>query len=184
MVLNVFLALAGRGGNEQKFMGEGQMFKGKLIGVLEVQEARGDRMCQDALQELKTAIKASGEHKQKILIHIAVDGLKIRDEKTGDCLYHHPVHKISFIAQDMSDSRAFGYIYGSPENGHRFFGIKTEKAAGQVVVAMRDLFQVVFELKQKEIDDALRKMDKEKRDGHVAQVLGQLYDHQVSHLIF
>ena len=59
------------------------MFKGKLIGVLEVQEARGDRMCQDALQELKTAIKASGEHKQRILIHIAVDGLKIRDEKTG-----------------------------------------------------------------------------------------------------
>ena len=38
---------------------------------------------QDALAELKTAIKASGEHKQKILIHIAVDGLKIRDEKSG-----------------------------------------------------------------------------------------------------
>ena len=28
---------------------------------------------------------------------------------------------------------------------------------------MRDLFQVVFELKQKEIDDALKKMDKDKR---------------------
>ncbi len=26
----------------------------------------------------------------------------------------------------------------------RFFGIKTEKASGQVVVAMRDLFQVLF----------------------------------------
>jgi len=49
-----------------------------------------------------------------------------------DCLYHHPVHKISFIAQDMSDSRAFGYIYGSPDTGHRFFGIKTDKAASQV----------------------------------------------------
>ena len=65
-------------------------------------EARGDRMCQDAiqvrtvnsvgedsrnlllvLQELKMAIKASGEHKQRVIIHIAVDGLKIRDEKTG-----------------------------------------------------------------------------------------------------
>jgi len=45
------------------------------------------------------AIKASGEHKQRVIVHIAVDGLKIRDEKTGDCLYHHPVHKISFIAQ-------------------------------------------------------------------------------------
>merc|ERR1719347_1030450 len=116
-------------------------------------------MCQDALQELKMAIKASGEHKQKVNIQIAVDGLKIRDEKSGDCLYHHPVHKISFIAQDMTDNRAFGYIYGSPENGHRFFGIKTEKAAGQVVVAMRDLFQVVFELKKKEIDEAKQNIE-------------------------
>ena len=40
-------------------------------------------MCQDALQELKMAIKASGEHKQKVNIQIAVDGLKIRDEKSG-----------------------------------------------------------------------------------------------------
>ena len=64
-------------------MGEGQTFKGKLIGVLEVEEARGDRMCQDALQELKTAVRASGEHKQRIIIHVAVDGLKIRDEKSG-----------------------------------------------------------------------------------------------------
>ena len=78
-----------------------------------------------------------------------------------DCLYHHPVHKISFIAQDMTDNRAFGYVYGSPENGHRFFGIKTEKAAGQVVVAMRDLFQVVFEMKKKEIDEAKQSMESE-----------------------
>lgn len=77
------LFLGRTGGNEHKFMGEGQIYKGKLIGVLAVQEARGDRMCQDALQELKMAIKASGEHKQKVIIHIAVDGLKIRDEKSG-----------------------------------------------------------------------------------------------------
>ena len=51
--------------------------------MLEVKEARGDRMCQDALQELKMAIKASGEHKQRVNIQIAVDGLKIRDEKSG-----------------------------------------------------------------------------------------------------
>ena len=40
-------------------------------------------LLQDALQELKTAIRASGEHKQRIVIHVAVDGLKIRDEKSG-----------------------------------------------------------------------------------------------------
>ncbi|XP_055601512.1 protein disabled isoform X2 [Uranotaenia lowii] len=135
-----------------RFFGDGVSFKAKLIGILEVGEARGDRMCQEALQDLKMAIRAAGEHKQRITIHVTIDGLRLRDEKTGDSLYHHPVHKISFIAQDMTDSRAFGYIFGSPDSGHRFFGIKTDKAASQVVLAMRDLFQVVFELKKKEIE--------------------------------
>ena len=42
------------------------------------------------------------------------------------------MHKISFIAQDMTDKRAFGYVFGSPDTGHQFFGVKTEKDAGQV----------------------------------------------------
>ena len=29
----------------------------------------------------------------------------------------------------MTDPRAFGYIFGSPDQGHRFFGIKTDKHA-------------------------------------------------------
>ncbi|KRT81502.1 hypothetical protein AMK59_5560, partial [Oryctes borbonicus] len=143
-----------------RFLGEGVSFKAKLIGILEVSEARGDRMCQEALSDLKTAIRAAGEHKQRITINIAIDGLRLRDEKTGDSLYHHPVHKISFIAQDMTDSRAFGYIFGSPDTGHRFFGIKTDKAASQVVIAMRDLFQVVFALKKKEVELAKQHLDK------------------------
>ncbi|KAK6624913.1 hypothetical protein RUM44_011777 [Polyplax serrata] len=142
-----------------RFLGEGITFKAKLIGILEVSEARGDKMCQDALNDLKTAIRAAGEHKQRITINISIDGLRLKDEKTGDCLYHHPVHKISFIAQDMSDSRAFGYIFGSPDTGHRFFGIKTDKTASQVVISMRDLFQVVFELKKKEIEMAKHHSD-------------------------
>lgn len=44
---------------------------------------RGDRICQEALSELKMAVKAAGEHKQKVTIHVALDGLRVRDEKTG-----------------------------------------------------------------------------------------------------
>jgi len=64
-------------------LGEGVSFKAKLIGILEVSEARGDRMCQEALADLKMAIRAAGEHKQRITINIAIDGLRLRDEKTG-----------------------------------------------------------------------------------------------------
>ncbi|XP_055385294.1 protein disabled isoform X2 [Condylostylus longicornis] len=149
-----------------RFFGDGVTFKAKLIGILEVGEARGDRMCQEALQDLKMAIRAAGEHKQRITIHVTIDGLRLRDEKTGDSLYHHPVHKISFIAQDMTDSRAFGYIFGSPDSGHRFFGIKTDKAASQVVLAMRDLFQVVFELKKKEIELARQQIQSKSVHDH------------------
>ncbi|XP_043862180.1 protein disabled isoform X4 [Drosophila santomea] len=153
-----------------RFFGDGVQFKAKLIGILEVGEARGDRMCQEALQDLKMAIRAAGEHKQRITIHVTIDGLRLRDEKTGDSLYHHPVHKISFIAQDMTDSRAFGYIFGSPDSGHRFFGIKTDKAASQVVLAMRDLFQVVFELKKKEIEMARQQIQGKSLHDHSSQL--------------
>lgn len=40
-------------------------------------------MCQEALSDLKTAIRAAGEHKQRITISVAIDGLRLRDEKTG-----------------------------------------------------------------------------------------------------
>ncbi|CAG7734249.1 unnamed protein product, partial [Allacma fusca] len=146
-----------------RFAGDGMSFKAKLIGILEVSGPRGDRICQEALSELKMAVKAAGEHKQKITLHVALDGLRIRDEKTGDCLYHHQVHKISFIAQDLTDARAFGYIFGSPDMGHRFFGIKTEKSASQVVIAMRDLFQVVFDLKKKEIERAKQQLEMQQK---------------------
>lgn len=116
------------------------------------------------------AIRAAGEHKQRIIIHVTIDGLRLRDEKTSDSLYHHPVHKISFIAQDMTDSRAFGYIFGSPDSGHRFFGIKTDKAASQVVLAMRDLFQVVFELKKKEIEMARQQIQGKSLHDHASQL--------------
>lgn len=70
-------------------MGDGVSFKAKLIGILEVNEARGDRMCQEALFDLKMAIRAAGEHKQRITINVAIDGLKLRDEKTGVCKNHY-----------------------------------------------------------------------------------------------
>ncbi|XP_071953976.1 uncharacterized protein [Antedon mediterranea] len=136
----------------ERFHGMGIDFKGKMIGIEKVDEARGDRMCQEAMGKLKAMVKAAGEHKQRIIVSISIEGLKIIDEKTGSINHHHEVHKISFISRDPTDNRAFGYIYGEANN-HQFFGIKTEKASEHVVLALKDLFQVVLELKTKQMED-------------------------------
>lgn len=49
-------------------------------------------MCQAALADLKMAIRAAGEHKQRIAVQVSIDGLRLRDEKTGVSLINS--HKI------------------------------------------------------------------------------------------
>lgn len=42
-------------------------------------------------------------------------------------LHHHAVHEISYIAKDITDHRAFGYVCGK-EGNHRFVAIKTAQS--------------------------------------------------------
>lgn len=42
-------------------------------------------------------------------------------------LHHHAVHEISYIAKDITDHRAFGYVCGK-EGNHRFMAIKTAQS--------------------------------------------------------
>lgn len=82
-----------------RFLGEGVSFKAKLIGILEVSEARGDRMCQAALADLKMAIRAAGEHKQRIAVQVSIEGLRLRDEKTG--VRFDDTHSSSYICYTL-----------------------------------------------------------------------------------
>ncbi|ESO92381.1 hypothetical protein LOTGIDRAFT_87453, partial [Lottia gigantea] len=142
-----------------KFEGEGMIFRAKLIGSEIVPEARGDKMCQETIQKLKAIVKVSKEHKQKINVNVSLEGLKILDQATGNVEHTHEVHRISFISRDVTDSRAFGYVYGPGDGSHKFFAIKTEKAAEALVLSLRDLFQVVYDLKKKEVEEAKKQQD-------------------------
>ncbi|XP_064625514.1 disabled homolog 2-like isoform X2 [Lineus longissimus] len=135
-----------------RFHGDGVLFKAKLIGTEDVPEARGDKICQEAMTKLKAALKSQGGHKQRLNIYVSLDGMKIYDEKSSKLIHHHAVHRVSFISRDVGDTRAFGYVCGDGDGHHKFFGIKTEKAAEHLVLTLRDLFQVVFELKKKEVE--------------------------------
>ncbi|XP_077672913.1 disabled homolog 2 isoform X2 [Eretmochelys imbricata] len=138
-----------------RFKGDGVRYKAKLIGVDDVPEARGDKMSQDSMMKLKgmaVAARSQGQHKQKIWVNISLSGIKIIDEKTGVIEHEHPVNKISFIARDVTDNRAFGYVCGG-EGQHQFFAIKTAQQAEPLVVDLKDLFQVIYNIKKKEEED-------------------------------
>ncbi|MGH0164799.1 UNVERIFIED_CONTAM: hypothetical protein FKN15_047898 [Acipenser sinensis] len=137
-----------------RFKGDGVRYKAKLIGVDDVPEARGDKMSQDSMMKLKgmaIAARSQGQHKQKIWVNISLSGIKIIDEKTGVIEHEQPVNKISFIARDVTDNRAFGYVCGA-EGQHQFFAIKTSQQAEPLVVDLKDLFQLIFNLKKKEVE--------------------------------
>ncbi|NWX43841.1 DAB2 protein, partial [Steatornis caripensis] len=138
-----------------RFKGDGVRYKAKLIGIDEVPEARGDKMSQDSMMKLKgmaVAARSQGQHKQKIWVNISLSGIKIIDEKTGVIEHEHPVNKISFIARDITDNRTFGYICGG-EGQHQFFALKTAQQAEPLVVDLKDLFQLIYNIKKKEEDN-------------------------------
>ncbi|XP_029434073.1 disabled homolog 2 isoform X1 [Rhinatrema bivittatum] len=138
-----------------RFRGDGVRYKAKLIGIDDVPEARGDKMSQDSMMKLKgmaVAARSQGQHKQRIWVNISLSGIKIIDEKTGVIEHEQPVNKISFIARDVTDNRAFGYVCGA-EGQHQFFAIKTAQQAEPLVVDLKDLFQVIYNLKKKEEKD-------------------------------
>ncbi|KAM4719623.1 disabled homolog 2 isoform 2-T2 [Anableps anableps] len=139
-----------------RFQGDGVRYKAKLIGIDDVPEARGDKMCQDSMMKLKgmaVAARSQGKHKQRIWVNISMSGIKIIDEKSGVIEHEHVVNKISFIARDVTDNRAFGYVCGA-EGQHQFFGIKTAQQAEPLVIDLKDLFQVIFNMRKKEAESS------------------------------
>ncbi|XP_076614961.1 disabled homolog 2 isoform X3 [Chaetodon auriga] len=137
-----------------RFKGDGVRYKAKLIGIDDVPEARGDKMCQDSMMKLKgmaVAARSQGKHKQRIWVNISMSGIKIIDERSGVIEHEHVVNKISFIARDVTDNRAFGYVCGA-EGQHQFFAIKTAQQAEPLVIDLKDLFQVIFNMKKKEAE--------------------------------
>ncbi|XP_054586033.1 disabled homolog 1 isoform X1 [Nothobranchius furzeri] len=147
----------------RRFKGDGVRYKAKLIGLDEVTAARGDKLCQDSMMKLKgvaAAARSKGEHKQKVFLTVSFGGIKIFDEKTGILQHHHAVHEISYIAKDITDHRAFGYVCGK-EGNHRFVAIKTAQSAEPVILDLRDLFQLIYEIKQREEMEKKAQKDKQ-----------------------
>ncbi|KAM3604806.1 uncharacterized protein V6R79_016402 [Siganus canaliculatus] len=147
----------------KRFRGDGVRYKAKLIGIDEVTAARGDKLCQDSMMKLKgmaSSARSKGEHKQRVFLTVSFGGIKIYCERSGVLLHHHSVHEISYIAKDTRDHRAFGYVCGK-EGHHRFVAIKTAQSAEPLIIDLRDLFTLIYDIKQREELEKKAQKDKQ-----------------------
>uniref|UniRef100_A0A3Q2DPQ0 DAB adaptor protein 1a n=1 Tax=Cyprinodon variegatus TaxID=28743 RepID=A0A3Q2DPQ0_CYPVA len=124
----------------RRFKGDGVRYKAKLIGLDEVTAARGDKLCQDSMMKLKgiaAAARSKGEHKQKVFLTVSFGGIKIFDEKTG----------VSSEGSDvlLTDYRPEQYIC----------------KAEPVILDLRDLFQLIYDIKQREEKEKKAQKDKQ-----------------------
>uniref|UniRef100_A0AAR2JMJ6 Complement component C8 beta chain n=1 Tax=Pygocentrus nattereri TaxID=42514 RepID=A0AAR2JMJ6_PYGNA len=155
----------------KRFRGDGVRYKAKLIGIDDVSAARGDKLCQDSMMKLKgiaASARSKGEHKQRVFLTVSFGGIKIYDERSGVLQHHHSVHEISYIAKDTRDHRAFGYVCGK-EGNHKFVAIKTGHSAEPLILELRDLFTLIYDIKQRE--EVEKKAQKEK---HCEQAVYQV----------
>uniref|UniRef100_A0A3B3C8L6 PID domain-containing protein n=1 Tax=Oryzias melastigma TaxID=30732 RepID=A0A3B3C8L6_ORYME len=93
-----------------RFQGDGVRYKAKLIGIDDVPEARGDKMCQDSMMKLKgmaVAARSQGKHKQRIWVNISMSGIKIVDEKSGVS----PTHFLPFERHISVLNRRFSSLF-------------------------------------------------------------------------
>ncbi|KAK8788104.1 hypothetical protein V5799_022120 [Amblyomma americanum] len=101
------------------------------------------------MRRLKEAVRAWPQHKQRVQLTVSLQGIRIRDEKTGARLFHHPVQHISFISQDTSNTLATACIYVAQDESYRYITIKTDKAATEPDAALAVFLQVVLDMKDR-----------------------------------
>ncbi|KAK1796916.1 hypothetical protein P4O66_001002 [Electrophorus voltai] len=159
----------------KRFRGDGVQYKAKLIGIEAVSAARGDKLCQDSMVKLKgiaASARSRGQHKQRVFLTVSFCGIQIYDERSGVLQHHHSVHEISYIARDTRDHRAFGYVCGK-EGNHKFVAIKTIHSAEPLILELRDLFTLIYDIKHREEEE--KKAQKERHcEQAVYQNISQL----------
>uniref|UniRef100_A0AC35FJR0 PID domain-containing protein n=1 Tax=Panagrolaimus sp. PS1159 TaxID=55785 RepID=A0AC35FJR0_9BILA len=123
----------------------------KMLGFTEVSEAKGAHVIRDAIHAIRFQLQVSvststiPKKPHKVELHINTRGVQIIDAKSKLILHSHPLHKISFCADDKQDKRVFAYIASDDKNKHICYLFLSDKNAEQITLTIGEAFDLAFQ---------------------------------------
>uniref|UniRef100_A0A914YEP1 PID domain-containing protein n=1 Tax=Panagrolaimus superbus TaxID=310955 RepID=A0A914YEP1_9BILA len=123
----------------------------KMLGFTEVSEAKGAHVIRDAIHAIRfqhqVSVSTSNtpQKPHKVEIHINIRGVQVIDFKSKKVLHTHPLHKISFCADDKEDKRVFAYIANNDKNKHMCYLFLSDKNAEQITLTIGEAFDLAFQ---------------------------------------
>ncbi|KAI1721333.1 phosphotyrosine interaction domain (PTB/PID) domain-containing protein [Ditylenchus destructor] len=124
----------------------------RFLGQIEVSEPKGTHVVRDAIHAIRFRLQVnrgitghSGSKLRKVEIQISIDGLTVSDKQTNAMLHKHPLHRISFCADDKQDKKVFSYIAKTGQTKHECFVFLSDKMAEEITLTIGEAFDLAYE---------------------------------------
>ncbi|KAH7946168.1 hypothetical protein HPB49_020837 [Dermacentor silvarum] len=103
----------------------------QFLGFTEVEQSKGIEVVREGIRKLKfnqQLKRSEGGKVPKVELTISVDGVAVQDPKTKRIFHQHPLHRISYCADDKTDKKSFSFIAKESDGErHSCFVFSSEK---------------------------------------------------------
>ncbi|KAL3837185.1 hypothetical protein ACJMK2_022556 [Sinanodonta woodiana] len=120
----------------------------KFLGESEVDAPKGTEVVKESIRKKKFTkhiLKAEGQRTPKVELVISVDGVTIQDPKTKIILHQHPLHRISYCADDKSDKKMMTFIAKAADtNQHYCYVFQSDRNAEEITLTIGQAFDMAY----------------------------------------
>uniref|UniRef100_A0A023FIZ9 Putative ptb domain-containing engulfment adapter protein 1 n=1 Tax=Amblyomma cajennense TaxID=34607 RepID=A0A023FIZ9_AMBCJ len=120
----------------------------KFLGFTEVEQPKGIEVVREGIRKLKfnqQLKRSEGGKVPKVELTISVDGVAVQDPKTKRIFHQHPLHRISYCADDKTDKKSFSFIAKESDGErHSCFVFSSEKLAEEITLTIGQAFDLAY----------------------------------------
>lgn len=120
----------------------------KFLGFTEVEQSKGIEVVREGIRKLKfnqQLKRSEGGKVPKVELTISVDGVAVQDPKTKRIFHQHPLHRISYCADDKTDKKSFSFIAKESDGErHSCFVFSSEKLAEEITLTIGQAFDLAY----------------------------------------